>query len=100
MYGIAWNLATRPWRLAFWTYVAVTSGSFLTCRYAHRFGEQQFRMLKEQAAVNDYNLIRDTPLGQEMDQQWARDALNKKTNVRDFREDAVTDKDSPGLVRG
>ena len=31
--------------------------------------------------------------------QWAADALKKKTNIRDYREDSLTDKDSPGLIR-
>ena len=97
--GIAYNLATSrpPWRLSFWTYVAVTSASFVFCRVTANINKQNFRMMQSQ--MNDYNLLKDTELGKELDEKWAKDALNKKTNVRDFREDALTDKDSPGLVR-
>ena len=97
--GIVYNLATSrpPWKLSWLTYMAVTSVSFIACRIDHQINQQQFRMA--QAAMNDYNLIKDTKLGQELDKKWAADALNKKTNVRDFKEDAQTEQDSPGLIR-
>jgi len=101
--GIAYNIATSrpPWVKSYLTFCTVSAGYFLYCRYFYRMEEHNYRIMAP--LMNDYARLRGTAAGrkeaQQMDEQWAADALKKKTNIRDYREDSLTDKDSPGLIR-
>merc|ERR1712142_840856 len=94
--GILYNLATSrpPTYVAFGTYATVLFGYWGYCRYTYR--QSAMNMRKMQHAMNQYHMLQGTELAKEMDTEWAQKATEKRTNVRDFREDANTGQDSPG----
>ena len=84
--GVAYNLALsrNPFKLAFCTYGLVTFGYFGVCRWNYRKSEQEMKKIRH--AMKNHAFMEGT----EKDEQWAADALNKRTEERNFRSDAIT----------
>ena len=85
--GVVYNLALsrNPFKLAFATYGVVTFGYFFVCRYNYRMSEAELKKIR--------HAMRQRPFieGTEKDQEWAAEAINKKTEVRNFRTDIKTE---------
>ena len=47
--------------------------------------------------MNSYHMLQGTQLGKEMDEKWAAQAVDKRTNIRNYAEDALSNEDSQGL---
>ena len=82
--GVAYNLAfsKQPFKIAFGTYTAVLFGYYGICRYNYRMREAEMKKLKH--AMQHYAAVEGT----EDADKWAAEALNKKTEVRNFRSDS------------
>jgi len=90
--GVAYNLilSRNPYRLAFWTYGAVTFGYYGVCRYNYRKTESEMKKIKHAMRVMPY--LEGTEDHQKaQDEQWAAEALSKQTEIRNLRSDIKTD---------
>ena len=93
--GVAYNLllSRNPFKIAFWTYGAVTFGYFGVCRY--NFRQREAEMKKIRHAMRTMPYFEGTEKDKRMEEEkWAVDAYrNKQTEVRNFRSDANSEAD-------
>ena len=82
--GVIYNLALsrNPYKIAFGTYAAVLFGYYGVCRYNYRIREAELKKMRHLMKTAAYME------GTEEAEQWAKDAVNKKTEIRNFRSDA------------
>ena len=89
--GLAYNLATSRNPLskphpAFCTYTVVLFGSWFYCRYNLRIQEAEHKKISH--AMSSYHMLEGTEEGKRKDEEWAASALDKRTNIRNYRSDA------------
>ena len=89
--GVAYNLifSRNPYKLAFGTYTAVLFGHYGVCRYDYRMREAEMKKIRHVMKSMPY--MEGTQEAEE--QKWAEEAhLKKRTEIRNFRSDAVEEK--------
>ncbi len=93
--GVVYNLSTsrNPKNLVIGTYAAVTFGYWFYCRYNHRMSEHRMKGIK--AAMSQYSYLEGT----EKDEEWARRQTERRTGVRNVREDAVKEQEQEQDIR-
>jgi len=91
--GVTYNLALsrNPFKIAFWSYAAVTFGYFGVCRYNYRQREAEMKKIRH--AMKQMPFLEGTDKDQRMaDEKWAEDAYKKKqTEIRNFRSDVTSE---------